>query len=227
MVPDALVESCRDQGFTRPRVLILVPMKNAALPIFQNLVKLVRATQVENKNRVEEDFQGPSPEEDEVDWSTKPADHTAFFKGNTGDAFRVGIRIGKKTMHYYSPFYNSDILVCSPLGLRTIIGVEGDRKRESDFLSSIEMVIVDDMQTMMMQNMDHLQIILQSLNKQPREDHGCDISRLAPRFTEGVWPSLCQTVFIGAFSTPMMQHLFKQHAQSVAGTIRVQPTYDG
>ena len=51
---------------------------------------------------------------------------------------RLGIRLTRRSIKLYTEFYTSDIIVASPLGLRRMIGVEGDVKREYDFLSSIE-----------------------------------------------------------------------------------------
>ena len=48
-----------------------------------------------------------------------------IFAGNIDDCFRLGIGITSKQLKLYSEFYHSDILVASPLGLRTIIGGEG------------------------------------------------------------------------------------------------------
>ena len=49
-----------------------------------------------------------------------------------------GFQVSRKTIKFFSPFERSDVLICSPLGLREITGAEGDKQREFDFLSSIE-----------------------------------------------------------------------------------------
>ena len=48
-----------------------------------------------------------------------------MFEGNTDDNFRVGLNVSKNTVHLYSQFYDADIILASPLGLRAVIGLEG------------------------------------------------------------------------------------------------------
>ena len=52
-------------------------------------------------------------------------DFDATFAGNTDEHFRIGLSVSKKSIRLYSPFYMADIIVASPLGLRTIIGAQG------------------------------------------------------------------------------------------------------
>lgn len=52
-------------------------------------------------------------------------DYQKIFSGNIDDHFRIGVSVAKKTLKLYSKFYGSDIIIASPLGLRTIIGAEG------------------------------------------------------------------------------------------------------
>ena len=124
----------RDQGYTRPKVLILVPFRSAALHVMETLMDLSGTTQQENKKRLRKEFGVDAEEEQEEQEDgegnasadlKKPLDYQQTFKGNIDDCFRVGIKFSRKTMKLYADFYSSDILVASPLGLRMIIGSKG------------------------------------------------------------------------------------------------------
>ncbi|CAK9002175.1 unnamed protein product [Durusdinium trenchii] len=88
--------------------------------------------------------------------------------GNSDDRFRIGVTLWKKGVRLYAPFDKADILICSPLGLRQITGAEGERRREFDFLSSIEVCIVDRADVLRMQNWEHVQEVMQVVNRKPQ-----------------------------------------------------------
>lgn len=71
-----------------------------------------------------------------------------------------GVAILQRSIRLYAPFYSSDILIASPLGLRTIIGGEGEKKRDFDFLSSVELLIIDQADIYLMQNWEHVLVML-------------------------------------------------------------------
>jgi hypothetical protein len=111
---------CRDQGFTRPKVLILVPFRHHCYEIVQNLIQLSDTKVQENKNRFVEEFEGdmdPDPR--------KSDDYNETFKGNVDDCFKIGLKFSRKQMKLFASFYSSDILIASPLGLAMIIGQKG------------------------------------------------------------------------------------------------------
>lgn len=53
----------------------------------------------------------------QVDWMLK-------FRGNSDDCFRFGISFNKNQARIYADYYDSDIIIASPLGLRLSIEEE-------------------------------------------------------------------------------------------------------
>ena len=114
------------------------------------------------------------------------------------DFFRVGIAFngmysdpGSLRVKLYSQFYESDIIVASPLALRDITGLKMDNKAnelekqiDTDFLTNIEYVILDQAEGFVFQNMEHVEEVLRVLNIRPKKlTQLNDITRLKEIYT--------------------------------------------
>ncbi|KAF8419052.1 hypothetical protein BGX38DRAFT_1242343 [Terfezia claveryi] len=218
----------RDQGFTRPKILIILPTRNAAW-------------------RLNEQFGLPAGAEDPLINSNKPEDFKALFAGNHDDDFRIGIKFTRKTIKYFSSFYNSDIILASPLGLKLAIGASEDeaafanegkarkknknQKQDYDFLSSIEVCIVDHADAMRMQNWEHLEFCMKHINLIPRSLHDTDFSRVREWCLDSHSPYFRQTVLLSSFQAPefnsfqsaYMRNALSGHISTRPGTFPGQP----
>ncbi|XP_073904513.1 U3 small nucleolar RNA-associated protein 25 homolog isoform X2 [Castor canadensis] len=196
----------RDQGLTRPKVLIVVPFREAALRVIQLFISLLEGDSkkkiiVSNKKRFQGEY-GSDPDERPPNLK-RPEDYEAVFVGNIDDHFRI------------------DILIASPLGLRTIIGGEGEKKRDFDFLSSIELLIIDQADIYLMQNWEHVLHLMNHVNLLPLDSHGVDFSRVRMWSLNNWSKYYRQTLLFGALQDAQINSVFNKYCINLQGQVAV------
>jgi len=198
--------------------------------------------------------------------SARPADWLATFAGNNDECFKLGIGFnGRKSVKLYSSFYQSDLIIASPLGLRLSTGqgvgegVDNDEEMSADeddegleelgidvktevrnkeirkdgvdvdFLSSIEVCVVDQADVIEMQNWQHLVDVMEVMNSKPanlRED--MDFSRVRQSFLlDGMPRRLRQTIVFTSTPNPYVNALFVPKSVSkmnLAGALTCRPS---
>jgi hypothetical protein len=83
---------------------------------------------------------------------------------------------------------STDIIIASPLGLHLVMAPKDESHKiagASDFLSSIELVVVDSADVMYMQNFEHVTNLFASLNRIPQKPRDTDYSKIRPYYLEG------------------------------------------
>ncbi|KAL4425892.1 hypothetical protein ABPG75_009908 [Micractinium tetrahymenae] len=222
----------KDQGFTRAKVLLLLPQRNLALRCVSRLLALaVRETRtdtIQNKQRFLEEFgdQGDElTERERAAVARKPAEHRALFGGNMDDHFRMGIKLTRGAVKLFADFYDSDIVVASPLALATKLA-EGE-EGAADFLSSIEILVADRADVMLMQNWAHVVTVFEALNQIPKDGHGVDMMRVRDWALSGRGALYRQTVLLSSFASAEMNALLARTCRNAAGKARLKPTHRG
>ncbi|XP_053795477.1 U3 small nucleolar RNA-associated protein 25 homolog isoform X2 [Vidua chalybeata] len=196
----------RDQGLTRPKVLMIVPFRECALRIVHIFISLLEVNDkkkidVSNKKRFKGEF-GSDPEEKPPNLK-RPEDYEAVFAGNIDDHFRI------------------DIIIASPLGIRTVIGAEGEKKRDFDFLSSVEILIVDQADIYLMQNWEHVLHLMKHINLLPLDSHGVDFSRVRMLNLNNWSKYYRQTLLFSALQDPQINSVFNKHCFNYVGQVAI------
>lgn len=220
---DEIPGEYRDQSLVRPKVLIIVPFKHSCLKIVETFISILfgedKGGSVVNKLRFMEDFTGNEltmPKK-----NPKSEDYNLTLQGNIDDKFKIGMSITKKTLKLYTNFYSSDIIIGSPLGLRRVVGAEGEAARDYDFLSSIELLIMDQIDVVIMQNWDHLYQVLDYMHLQPKQSRDIDYSRLRSWCMNGWSKYYRQTLIFSSIELPHVNTLMIKRCFNYAGKMKV------
>ena len=131
---------------------------------------------------------------------------------------------GNVSIKLFTDFYRSDIILASPLGLKMTVEA-ADEESSSDFLSSIEICLVDRADVLLEQNWDHVNDVLNMLNQQPKSMNETDFSRVRPYMLAGHAALWRQLVVLSSLSDPAILSSFKRHAQSISGIARIKRRY--
>mmetsp|Transcript_24276 Transcript_24276/g.57295 ORF Transcript_24276/g.57295 Transcript_24276/m.57295 type:complete len:929 (+) Transcript_24276:136-2922(+) len=272
---DATLEDrdVRDQGFTRPTVLVLLPTRGTCYSFVRDLYKLSGAKmEEEQEDRFDADY-GELIEDDDEDDGTqlkhekaekeaakerrrravlesKGKEWNELFgdQANQDDDFKIGISLIPKSataksssnvsIKLYSDFFKSDIIVASPLGLKMLITPEsgggendddiddeeenaGTKKGNCDYLSSIEICLMQHSEVILMQNWDHVNDILALLNKEPKNNNGTDFSRVRNYLLDGQGERWRQLIVSSKYWDPALLSTFKRFGKSLSGQVKV------
>ena len=205
----------KDQGFTSPKVLILVPYKMHAKIIMEQLVKLFSNNNwkgITNKKKFMDEYS----EFDSMD-----------------DCFRLGIGVCffENKMKLYTPFDESDIIIASPLGLKLAKPSDNDKSFKNskvyDFLSSIEIFLMDFSEVFIYQNLEHLNEILSFLNKPPKNNQNIvDINRIKENYANNFGEYLRQNIIISQFKCLDIDVAINDICKNINGKILLDGPYE-
>lgn len=235
-----------DRGFTRPKVLILLPLKSIALNVVKRLIRLTPdgyKVNVEHIDRFCDEFGTQKEEEDEDDddssqnihgtgksnsQKSKPSDYQILFGGNNDDNFSIGIKFTRKSINLYNDFYTSDMIVASPVNLHEkMTKAEKNKERDVDYLSSIEVLIIDHADIILMQNWSWLIEVVGQLNRIPSKQHGTDVMRIRQWYLDGYSRFYRQTVLLSYHPSPEINAFFNHHCANYQGKVKLACEYKG
>ncbi|KNZ53675.1 hypothetical protein VP01_3169g2 [Puccinia sorghi] len=227
----------RDQGFTRPKVLILLPFRSSARDWVHSITSLSSSHTTKGVERFEKEYGLPPGTIDKLDADDAPLkyplDHRIIFRGNIDDDFFLPIKFNRKEIRLYSDFYQSDLIIGSPVGLRKFIEKEGilnvqpqgcgflvfnrNFYRRSDGcnpdakLGSLgsKLSILHMMKQHWKTDEKKSKFVFERLNQIPKKPRDTDFSRVKPWYLDSHARHLRQSILFSAHISPEQNSLFR------------------
>merc|ERR1719253_975720 len=100
-------------------------------------------------------------------------------------------------------------------------GEDDEDEADVDFLSSIDICLVARGDVLLMQNWDHVNGILNSLNQQPKKITDIDFSRVRNYFLEGQGAHWRQLIVVSQFTDPYILSTYRRHAKNIEGQLKI------
>ena len=117
-------------------------------------------------------------------------------------------------------------LVSEPIRAGLVTRLQEAGVSASDFLASLELVIVENADVVQMQNWQHVQTVFRACNTLPKDSHGVDVMRVRETHLEGLAKHHRQTVVLASRASAEINALSRDCA-NVAGRARWRRSYAG
>lgn len=117
----------------------------------------------------------------------------------------MGLRYQGGMLHLYTPFYTSDIIVASPLGLNIML-----QEDDYDFLSSIEVLLIDRLDVVKFQNWRFLLDVVEKTNLPLKKWRDADLNRLRVSTIDGQIKMYRQTVAVSCTNHCVFNAFFRR-----------------
>ena len=125
------------------------------------------------------------------------------------------------------PLRSPDVsLVFEPIRAGLVTRLQEAGVSASDFLASLELVIVENADVVQMQNWQHVQTVFRACNTLPKDSHGVDVMRVRETHLEGLAKHHRQTVVLASRASAEINALSRDCA-NVAGRARWRRSYAG
>ncbi|KAH9774287.1 U3 small nucleolar RNA-associated protein [Citrus sinensis] len=245
-----------DRGFTRPKVLILLPLKSIALNVVKRLIRLTpdaHKVNVEHIDRFCDEFGTKKEEEDKDDddasqnirgtrksnsQKSKPSDYQILFGGNNDDNFSIGIKFTRKSIKLYNDFYTSDMIVASPINLHQVSihpfpaisklqAYDMKYNVTPHFINSFSEKNIFSFLMNKIQNWSWLIEVVEQLNRIPSKQHGTDVMRIRQWYLDGYSRFYRQTVLLSYHPNPEINAFFNHHCANYQGKVKLACEYKG
>jgi len=128
-------------------------------------------------------------------------------------------KTGPVSVKLYSEFYQSDLIIDSPLELKMVVEEE-----DWDFLSSIDICTICLSDVLLMQNWDHVVNILGYVNQQPQSNKATDFSRVRNYMLAGQARRWRQLILVSDLADPHILTTFKKNAAGFQGQVKIRRT---
>ena len=141
-------------------------------------------------------------------------------KGSSGSEKGTYLRL-------YTDFYQSDIIIASPIGLKYIIENNETTTLNYDYLSSLEIIYLYHCDIMYLQNWDHINYILNLCNQLPKHIYkDTDFIRIRPYYlTHTHAYQHRQLIMTSVYNEPCIQATYRQYSNSIIGNLRIKQIY--
>jgi U3 small nucleolar RNA-associated protein 25 len=209
----------RDGTFTPTTVLVICPYRLQAFQFISEILSVLPDSiddspfEVEHADRLTAEYSVAEVPKYLV--RSKPSDWLSIFGGHLDAEFKMGVRFFEHKVSLFQQMAKSQLVIASPLGL--FLHDEG-----ADFMSSVEILVLDCLDALIMQPWDRLAALVSRLNGFPQTVAETNWDRIRLYCADKNHAQMRQNIAYGSVITPEVHSLFASFP-NLRGGLMVRP----